>query len=526
MLPHAKVPPPSSSPPLPTREYGYQHRASWSSEERDEHAEQAALKRGSSDTSSWEAMSKRNRTGATIDNANSGRDIRDYLQGKTELVFQMTTVVRNAFLKHYGHSSMGSFPTNSHNNAFPAAEEKVNNSYQQQSDIFATAGYHQTLSGNLQQRASPIIGQPSLISQQLYQQPANTQPAPHSPAMLELLTSHQHQAAVIPTILANASLLARDNPGRSTMSPGRPQQIHGSSDLDQLLQFARGLSNAALSQSTGSLLGGSNMLDSSNIARERIYPNSLMFSSVLPDMGILRNSTAALRDQILLREAVTRERNLLLRQQPQYAMSHHTQFSRTRQSNSALMEPLEKVQASTARQDQAPLGLDLSRTSLSANIPLFLPVVMAIPEDEGKLSSHQVFLRHQIEAFKAGEDDVSTHTRGRNKPVKFGQVGIRCRHCAHLPIVHRQKGSTYFPASLLGLYQAAQNMSTTHMQTGLCTGMPKEVKERFQEFATSKVASSGGGRPYWAEAARRIGLCDTESDGIHFIRDVPPGRRR
>ena len=131
----------------------------------------------------------------------------------------------------------------------------------------------------------------------------------------------------------------------------------------------------------------------------------------------------------------------------------------------------------------------------AAGVPMRLPCILAQPEDNNKLSEHQVQLRHQIEAFQATDDDISTHTRGRNKPIVLGQVGIRCRHCSHMPVCRRKKGSTYFPATLLGLYQAAQNMSTTHMQCGLCTEMPEAIKIQFTSLLTSKVASSGAGRP-------------------------------
>lgn len=157
-------------------------------------------------------------------------------------------------------------------------------------------------------------------------------------------------------------------------------------------------------------------------------------------------------------------------------------------------------------------------------IPHHLPAILARPSDSLKLSSHQVMLRHQIEAFHATEDDVSTHTRGRNKPITHGQVGIRCRHCAHLPVSRRQKGSTYFPASMLGIYQAAQNMSTTHMQCGLCREMPDCIKAQFAHLISTKVASSGAGRPYWAESAKQLGMVDTE-DGIFIIRSLPSGVR-
>ena len=154
-------------------------------------------------------------------------------------------------------------------------------------------------------------------------------------------------------------------------------------------------------------------------------------------------------------------------------------------------------------------------------VPMDLPTPLALPEDGKKLSHHQVFLRYQIEAFRASEEDISTHTRGRNKPVTLGQIGIRCRHCAHIPVGKRQKGSTYFPATVNGLYQASQNMSTTHMQCGLCSEMPLAIKQEFARLISTKVASSGAGRPYWARAAQKLGLYDTEENGIRFIGDSP-----
>jgi len=163
-------------------------------------------------------------------------------------------------------------------------------------------------------------------------------------------------------------------------------------------------------------------------------------------------------------------------------------------------------------------GINLTR-QYTGVISESLPVILAIPQDDVRLSRYQVLLRHQIEAFKADLIDVSSHTRGRNKRIMLGQVGIRCRHCANFPSIQRHKGSTYFPSSLAGLYQAAQNMSTTHMQCGLCTGMPQQLKQQFLNLKGSKVASSGAGRPYWSEAAGKLGLVDTQK-GIRLIRDL------
>jgi hypothetical protein len=184
-------------------------------------------------------------------------------------------------------------------------------------------------------------------------------------------------------------------------------------------------------------------------------------------------------------------------------------------------------EASTAfnlGEEEFPFFLDgNARATLHSgdSIPWDLPVLLARPEDSEKLSLHQVLLRHQIEAFKATNDDVLTHTRGRNKPICLGQVGIRCRHCKHLPVAKRQKGAVYFPASLSGLYQASQNMSTTHLQCGLCSEMPLVIKHQFAMLMSTKASSSGAGRPYWADSATKLGLVDTD-EGIRFVRDVKP----
>ncbi len=152
--------------------------------------------------------------------------------------------------------------------------------------------------------------------------------------------------------------------------------------------------------------------------------------------------------------------------------------------------------------------------------PKKLPIILALAEDRLKLSAHQVFLRYQVEAFKATEEDVMTHTRGRNKAVKLGQVGIRCHHCAHLPVAMKQKGSVYYPSALLGLYQAAQNISATHLQCGLCSQTPEWIKRQFVVLLSTRAFSSGAGRPYWAQSAKKLGLIDT-ADGIRFAEDVP-----
>merc|ERR1711865_585377 len=144
-----------------------------------------------------------------------------------------------------------------------------------------------------------------------------------------------------------------------------------------------------------------------------------------------------------------------------------------------------------------------------------LPSLLVVPTDLTQLSAHQTLLRYQIEVFQAGEEEISTHTRGRNKPVKGGQIGIRCRHCKVLPVTHRKRGSVYYPRAVEGFYQAAQNMNSTHLQTGECPMMGEALKEEFATLIATRGISTGAGRSYWANTATLLGLRNTE-DGIVF----------
>lgn len=71
----------------------------------------------------------------------------------------------------------------------------------------------------------------------------------------------------------------------------------------------------------------------------------------------------------------------------------------------------------------------------------------------------------------------------------------------------------------MGIYQAAQNMSVEHLQSGICTEMPPDVRDRFLTFGLTKPGASVAGKRYWADAAKEIGLVDTDN-GIRFAKDV------
>ena len=165
--------------------------------------------------------------------------------------------------------------------------------------------------------------------------------------------------------------------------------------------------------------------------------------------------------------------------------------------------------------------LPTSEESIGASGALFRPVILFQASDETKLSPYQILLRQQIEVFCASEDDVTSHARGRNKPITLRQVGIRCRHCSRTTWNRREKGSAYFPQSLQGIYQAAQNMGASHFNDPICSQMPAALQVQFA-VAIARKSSVGSGKHYWAESARKFGLVDTDR-GIRTIFDAVSG---
>lgn len=130
--------------------------------------------------------------------------------------------------------------------------------------------------------------------------------------------------------------------------------------------------------------------------------------------------------------------------------------------------------------------------------------------DDELLSEHQILLRKQIEYFEAGPQEVQSITHGRRREIVLGQVGIRCKHCAQLPPRSRPKGAVYYPASLRALYQAAQNMAASHF-TLSCERIGDDLKSQFQAFQGAKASAGHGGKKYWSDCAKAVGIVETET---------------
>jgi hypothetical protein len=149
----------------------------------------------------------------------------------------------------------------------------------------------------------------------------------------------------------------------------------------------------------------------------------------------------------------------------------------------------------------------------SASLPGKKPITLYMSCDDDSLSSYQCLVRKQIELFQADREEVEGNAKGRNKPIVLGQVGIRCRHCAMLPHKIRNRGSKYYPAKLNGMYQAAQSMASGHLCYH-CKLVPQSLRNELL-ILREKKSSAGGGKKYWGDGIRVLGVCEDEH-GLRF----------
>jgi hypothetical protein len=144
------------------------------------------------------------------------------------------------------------------------------------------------------------------------------------------------------------------------------------------------------------------------------------------------------------------------------------------------------------------------------------PHTLYMPCDHDNLSEYQCLVRKQIEIFEARPEDVESNAKGRNKPIVLGQVGIRCRHCHELSPKNRQRGATYYPAKLNGLYQAAQSMASGHLCYH-CEHIPRDIRQELLILRERK-SSAGGGKKYWGDGVRILGV-EEDENGLRFSRE-------
>ena len=144
-------------------------------------------------------------------------------------------------------------------------------------------------------------------------------------------------------------------------------------------------------------------------------------------------------------------------------------------------------------------------------------VLLSQKEDKFMLSPLRSFLRENVYAFSATEEDIATRTP-TNFSIALGQVGLCCKHCHKISPKDRSNRAVCFPFSIDRLYQSVADLQRFHFT--ICKEVPADVKEKFEylKCASSKGSKGLATRQYWVTSAKKLGLVDSTS-GIKFGRD-------
>ena len=150
-------------------------------------------------------------------------------------------------------------------------------------------------------------------------------------------------------------------------------------------------------------------------------------------------------------------------------------------------------------------------------------VLLAIPEDREWLSDTDCFVRRQLEVFCATAQDVEAAVEDRKYPIKEGQVGIRCIHCAMTKNGYGARGpAVAYPFSISGLFESAREIERTHLGSRenvgsrdslmiTCENLPLSAKEKLESLKGAASSLSSVLRKYFILGAKALGLRDTVS---------------
>lgn len=168
--------------------------------------------------------------------------------------------------------------------------------------------------------------------------------------------------------------------------------------------------------------------------------------------------------------------------------------------------------------EQSSTEMEVQPIDSNEEIPEFTGIcLLALPEDHLSLSPLRCFLRQNVCAFSATDEDIAVRTPTTFSVVK-GQVGIGCIHCQRLPAKERSNRAVCFPFSVGRIYQSVADIQRFHFSE--CKMVPEDVRETFVKLQSKSSKGSKGlaTRQYWISSAKKIGLVDT-SKGIRFGRD-------
>jgi hypothetical protein len=157
--------------------------------------------------------------------------------------------------------------------------------------------------------------------------------------------------------------------------------------------------------------------------------------------------------------------------------------------------PYNKVPATELHESSRPrvqVAASLAETQDSERdlAPTHLPVSLHFLGDEEVLSPYECLLRKNIEFFGADPSDDRT---------SLGQVGIRCRNCAHL---HRNdRDSMEFPRRYEDLGASSKRLACHMIQS--CDFVSTTLKAELTRLSKLPISFDS---KYWAEAAQESGV--------------------
>lgn len=145
---------------------------------------------------------------------------------------------------------------------------------------------------------------------------------------------------------------------------------------------------------------------------------------------------------------------------------------------------------------------------------------LGIPSDKHWLSPFFTFVRFNCtEVVPATAKDVAYRRESRR--IVLGQVGIRCRFCAHREHRDRANRSCCYPSTVSRIYQSLTMMVREHFL--FCSEMPIGVKNTYTSLkALSVRGGSTASKAYWEDSARELRLTQVENkNGIFLTHRLP-----
>ena len=150
-------------------------------------------------------------------------------------------------------------------------------------------------------------------------------------------------------------------------------------------------------------------------------------------------------------------------------------------------------------------------------------VLIALPQDKDWLSDMDCFIRKQVEVFSANSVDVKDAKEDGKFAIQYGQVGLRCVHCAKVTKRARGDAVTY-PHAISCIYESVRELQRLHFSDDnvYCPNLPQELKSAQNRITTFASSLSSVLRRYYVQAAKALGLFDTEGGGIRAGGTVIP----